>query len=118
MVLLSEQPWPQVSLQLIGDALLAAVRGGVDGELARSCVDALGERSWAGDRRETRSTTRPSPTGWLMRSPGAVPSGGSWTGWLSDELMTRWHGFANERQRVRARSWLAAEGYAPMHDRS
>ena len=27
------------------------------------------------------------------------------------ELMTRWHTFAYDRQRGRARSWLAAEGY-------
>ena len=34
---------------------------------------------------------------------------------LSDrpELMTRWYAFSNDRQRGRARSWLAAEGYTP-----
>ncbi len=39
---------------------------------------------------------------------------------LSDrpELMTCWHSFSNDRQRGRARSWLAAEGYTPVpgHD--
>ena len=29
------------------------------------------------------------------------------------DLMTRWYAFANDRQRGRARSWLAAEGYMP-----
>lgn len=35
---------------------------------------------------------------------------------LSDrpELMTRWYAFSNDRQRGRARSWLAAEGYRPV----
>lgn len=34
---------------------------------------------------------------------------------LSDrpELMTRWFAFSNDRQRGRARSWLATEGYVP-----
>jgi hypothetical protein len=30
------------------------------------------------------------------------------------ELMTRWHAFSGDRQRGRARSWLAAEGYTPV----
>jgi hypothetical protein len=30
------------------------------------------------------------------------------------ELMTRWHAFSNDRQRGRARSWLACEGYTPV----
>lgn len=30
------------------------------------------------------------------------------------ELMTRWHAFSNDRQRGRARSWLAAEGYTAI----
>jgi hypothetical protein len=29
------------------------------------------------------------------------------------DLMTRWYAFSNDRQRGRARSWLAAEGYTP-----
>ena len=29
------------------------------------------------------------------------------------ESMTRWHAFSNDRQRGRARSWLAHEGYQP-----
>lgn len=47
VVLLSEPPWPTDSLQLIGDGLLVAVRAGIDGadDLARTCVNALGERS-------------------------------------------------------------------------
>ena len=28
-------------------------------------------------------------------------------------LLTRWYAFSNDRQRGRARSWLAAEGYTP-----
>jgi hypothetical protein len=39
---------------------------------------------------------------------------------LSDrpELLTRWHSFSNDRQRGRARRWLAGEGYTPVrgHD--
>ena len=34
------------------------------------------------------------------------------------ELMTRWHAFSNERQRGRARRWLAAEGYTPTRPHS
>ena len=30
------------------------------------------------------------------------------------ELMARWHAFSNDRQRGRARSWLACEGYTPV----
>lgn len=30
------------------------------------------------------------------------------------DLMTRWHAFSNDRQRGRARSWLASEGYTPV----
>lgn len=33
-------------------------------------------------------------------------------GW--PDLMTRWHGFSDERHRGRARSWLAGEGYTPV----
>lgn len=35
---------------------------------------------------------------------------------LSDrpELMTSWYAFSNDRQRGRARSWLAVEGYTPV----
>lgn len=35
---------------------------------------------------------------------------------LSDrpDLMTRWFAFSNDRQRGRARSWLASEGYVPV----
>jgi hypothetical protein len=29
------------------------------------------------------------------------------------DLMTRWHAFSNDRQRGRARSWLAVEGHTP-----
>lgn len=49
---LSRKPWPGDSLQLIGEGLLAAVRGGTDGSaaLALDCVSALQERRWDGDR--------------------------------------------------------------------
>lgn len=52
VAVLTQAPWPANSLQLIGDGLIAAVRSGVGGspELARTCVDALGERGWEGDR--------------------------------------------------------------------
>ncbi len=33
------------------------------------------------------------------------------------ELMTRWYSFSNDRQRGRARSWLADQGYTPIHGR-
>ena len=34
------------------------------------------------------------------------------------ELITRWNAFSGDRQRGRARSWLAAAGYSPVlwHD--
>ncbi len=32
------------------------------------------------------------------------------------ELMTRWHASSNDRQRGRARSWLAGEGYTPIRE--
>ncbi len=39
---------------------------------------------------------------------------------LSDrpELMTKWFAFSDDRQRGRARSWLAAEGYTPTRPHS
>jgi hypothetical protein len=30
------------------------------------------------------------------------------------DLTARWHAVSNDRQRGRARSWLAAEGYTPV----
>jgi hypothetical protein len=30
------------------------------------------------------------------------------------ELLERWYAFSEDRQRGRARTWLAAEGYAPV----
>lgn len=61
---LSEEPWPADSLHLIGEGLLAAVSDGVDGapELARTCIDALGER--AGSLGEARLESA---------LPGSVP---------------------------------------------
>lgn len=46
------QEWPADSLQLIGDGLRAAVADGADGavDLALTCVEALRERGWDGDR--------------------------------------------------------------------
>jgi hypothetical protein len=32
------------------------------------------------------------------------------------DLMTRWHSFSDDRQRGRARAWLADEGYLPTRD--
>lgn len=207
VTILSEEPWPADSLQLIGDGLLAAVSGGIDGAagLARRCVDILGERSWAGDRELAEALTaalgdgptpmlRPLPVdleelamileGDPMHGGGRIDlrtgevwpqsaiesveevgeidedddpdrwlwvhCGGSHDGYrdmewfienLDDEvladrlaraiagrgafrrfkdrlaehpaLMTRWHAFSNDRQRGRARGWLAAAGYTP-----
>ncbi len=55
--MLSVEPWPADSLQLIGDGLRAAVSDGNGGapELARVCVKALVERSWEGDRELTQA---------------------------------------------------------------
>src|SRR3712207_5205358 len=52
VTVLSAEPWPTNSLQLIGDGLLAAVSDGIGGapEVARTCVKALEERGWEGDR--------------------------------------------------------------------
>lgn len=209
VVLLSESPWPADSLQLIGDGLVAALRGGVDGapELARRCVDSLGERARAGDLELVEALEaalgngptpmlRPLPvdleelamilegdpvhasgridlttgevwpqsaieyaeeTGeieeddddadrWLWvhcegshdgyrdmewfiedlddeqlagRLARAIAGRGAFRRFkdrLSErpELMTRWHEFSNDRQRGRARRWLATEGYTPV----
>lgn len=204
------QPWPVDSLQLIGDGLLAAVRDGVDGSpgLARTCVSALGERSWEGDRglaealeaalgngptpmlrglpvdleelsmilegdpvqgggrvdlttgevwpqaaleyaEETGEEADDDPDRWLWvdcegshagyrdmerfiadlddadladRLARAISGRGAFRRFkdvLVDrpDLMTRWHAFANDRQRGRARSWMAVEGYAPIPPR-
>jgi hypothetical protein len=209
VTVLSEEPWPADSLQLIGDGLLAAVSDGIDGapEVARPCVNALGERRWEGDRElavalEAALGDGPTPmlrplpvdleelamimegdpvhgggridlrTGEVWPQPAIeygeevgeideddddpdrwlwVHCTGSRAGYrdmewfieeLADrafadrlahaisgrgafrrfkdrlserpELMTRWYTFANDRQRGRARSWLAAEGYTPV----
>jgi hypothetical protein len=52
VTVLTEEPWPADSLQLVGDGLLAAVSDGISGapEVARACVHALAERGWEGDR--------------------------------------------------------------------
>jgi hypothetical protein len=210
VTILSTEPWPADSLQLIGDGLLGAVSAGVDGavEPARRCVDMLGERSWEGDSELAAALAsalgdgptpllRPLPvdleelatilegdpvhgggridltTGevwpqssieyaeevgeidtddddperWLWvhcegshdgyrdmewfigdlddadfadRLARAISGRGAFRRFkdrLSDrpELMTRWYAFANDRQRGRARGWLAAEGYTSVH---
>jgi hypothetical protein len=208
VAVLSQEPWPEDSLQLIGDGLLAALRDGVGGsaELARTCVNALGERSWEGDRElaealEAAVGARPTPMlrplsvdleelamileGDLVQGGGRVDlrTGDVWPQsaleyaeevgeideddddpdrWLwvhcegshdgyrdmewfiedlddeelanrlaraiagrgafrrfkdglseHPELMARWHAFSNDRQRGRARSRLASEGFTP-----
>jgi hypothetical protein len=203
---LSQDPWPDDSLQLIGDGLLAAVRDDIGGaaELARTCVNALGERSWEGDRElvaaleaalgsgptpmlrplpvdleelamilegdpvqgggridvvtgevwpqtaleyaeETGEEMGDDPDRWLYVDGEGSRSGYQDMVWFIDELddpavaerlaraisgrgafrrfkdtlfdradlMTRWYAFSNDRQRGRARSWLAAEGHTP-----
>lgn len=214
VVALSHEPWPENALQLIGDALLAAVRDGVEGaaQVAARCVAALRERHWDGDEEladalEAALGSGPAPmlrplpvdleelamilegdplhggggvdlsTGevwarpaleyaaevgeidedededdeddederWLWvecqgsrggyrdmvefidrlddpvladRLTHAIGGRGAFRrfkGVLSErpELLTRWYDFSNERQRGRARRWLAAEGYTP-----
>ncbi|MBC7632034.1 MAG: hypothetical protein H7290_11315 [Flavobacterium sp.] len=34
------------------------------------------------------------------------------------DLLDRWHAFSEDRQRGRARAWLAAEGYGPAPHQS
>ncbi len=209
VTVLNEQPWPADSLQLIGDGLLAAVSDGIGDapELAHTCVNALGERSWKGDHELAEALAvalgdgptpmlRPLPvdleelatilegdpvhgggridirTGevwpqsaieyaeevgeideddddperWLWvhcegshdgyrdmewfiedlddaefadKLARAITGRGAFRRFkdrLSErpELMARWHAFSNDRQRGRARSWLAAEGYTPV----
>jgi hypothetical protein len=207
---LNVAPWPDDSLQLIGDGLVAAVRGGANGsaELARVCVNALGQRRWDGDQElvvtlEAALGSGPTPmlrplpvdleelamilegdpvhgggrvdltTGDVWPQPAVeyalevgeigdeedddpgrwlwVDSEGSRPGYrdmewfiadlddadfadrlaraiagrgafrrfkdrLSErpELISRWHAFSGDRQRGRARRWLAAEGYTPV----
>lgn len=63
------EPWPADSLQLIGDGLLAAVSDGTGDahEVARACANALGERSWEGDRELAEG-----PGSGCRRGPGEV----------------------------------------------
>lgn len=207
---LSQEPWPSDSLQLIGDGLLAAVRGGVDGsaELAQACVAGLRERDWDGDQElsealdaalgngptpllsplpvdleelamilegdpvcgggrvdlatgevwpqsaldyaeeageEVDEAEDDDPDRWLWvhcegsrsgyrdmvwfiedlddanladRLARAISGRGAFrrfkdTLFDRPELMTRWYAFSGDRQRGRARGWLAAEGYTP-----
>jgi hypothetical protein len=203
---LSQEPWPGDSLQLIGEGLLAAVRGGTDGsaELALDCVSALQERRWDGDRElvevleaalgkgptpllrplpvdleelsmilegdpvqgggridlatgqvwpqsaldyaeEVGEAEDEDPDRWLWvdcegsrsayqdmvwfieklddqsladRLARAISGRGAFrrfkdTLFDRPDLMTQWYAFSGDRQRGRARSWLAAEGYTP-----
>jgi hypothetical protein len=206
VAVLSQEPWPADSLQLLGDGLLSAVRDGVDGstELALECVNALSERSWEGDQQlaqaldaalgngptpllrplpvdleelsmilegdpvlgggridlatgevwpqsaleyaeETGEEVDDDPDRWLWVDGEGSRSGYRDMVWFIEEvddpnladrltraisgrgafrrfkdtlfdrpeLMSRWYAFSNDRQRGRARSWLAAEGYMP-----
>ena len=208
---LSRKPWPGDSLQLIGEGVLAVVRGGTDGSaaLALDCVSALRERRWDGDRELAEvleAALGKGPTPLLRPLPvdleelstilegDAVQGGGRidlatgqvWPRFALDyaeevgeaededpdrwlwvdcegsrsayqdmvwfieelddpnladrlvraisgrgafrrfknalsgrpELMTKWFAFSNDRQRGRARSWLAAEGYTPTRPHS
>ncbi len=203
---LSREPWPGDSLQLIGEGLLAAVRGGTDGSaaLALDCVRALRERRWGGDRElvevleaalgkgptpllrplpvdleelsmilegdpvqgggridlatgqvwpqsaldyaeESGEAEDEDPDRWLRvdcegsrsayqdmvwfiaelddpnladRLAHAISGRGAFrrfkdTLFDRPDLMTKWYAFSGDRQRGRARSWLAAEGYTP-----
>ncbi len=208
---LSQEPWPGDSLQLIGEGLLGAVRGGIDGSaaLALDCVSALQERRWDGDRelvevleaalgKGPTPLLRPVPVdleelsmilegdpvqggGRIDLATGQVwpqsaldyaeevgevededPDRWLWVDcegsrsayqdmvWFIEELddpnladrlaraisgrgafrrfkdtlfdrpnlMTKWYAFSGDRQRGRARSWLAAEGYTPTRPHS
>lgn len=205
---LRQASWPDDSLQLIGDGLLAAVRDGAEGavDLAHACVTALRGRDWEGDRELADALDaalgsgptpmlRPLPvdleelsmilegdpvhgggrieltTGevwpqsameyaeevgdideddddpdrWLWVECEGSGSGFRDMVWFIEhlddadfadrlaraisgrgafrrfkevlfdrpDLMTNWYAFSNDRQRGRARSWLATEGYAP-----
>jgi hypothetical protein len=206
VAILREEPWPAESLQLIGDGLVTAVSDSIGGapEVARTCVHALEERSWEGDRElatALQAALGDGPTPMLRPLPVdleelamilegdpvfgggridlrtgdvwpqsaieyaeevgeddddadrwlSVDCTGSHEGyrdmqWFVDdledeafadqlaraisgrgafrrfkdrlserpELMTRWHTFADDRQRGRARSWLATAGYTPV----
>ena len=76
---------PENGLQAFGDWVLAALDQHADGaaEAARRVVTALRERDWEGDDV-------------LARWPGELD---------------RWCAFSAERQRGRARAWLADAGY-------
>ena len=206
VAVLSQDPWPADSLQMIGDGLLAAVRGGIDGstDMAVRCVRALRERDWSGDgelvdvleaalgngpipmlrllpvdleelatilegdpvqsggridvitgevwpqtaleyAEETGEEMDDDPDRWLFVDGEGSRSGYQDMVWFIDELddpavadrlaraisgrgafrrfkdtlfdrpdlMTRWYAFSNDRQRGRARCWLAAAGYTP-----
>ncbi|GAB7003697.1 hypothetical protein JCM18899A_11680 [Nocardioides sp. AN3] len=209
VAMLSTGPWPEDSLQLIGDGLCAAVRAHVDGarQLAATCIDALDVREWEGDRELVEALgaalgTAPTPllrplpvdleelssilegdpvygggridltTGevwpesalenardideideddddpdrWLWvecegsragfrdmvvfigdvedtrlvdRLSRAIEGRGAFRRFKDTlaelpDLLARWYAFSNDRQRGRARSWLAAEGYTPV----
>ena len=206
---LQSAPWPGDSFQLIGDGLLAAIRGRVDGsaELGHELDARLRERDWDGDQElvhELHNALGTGPAPLLRPLPvdleelsmilegDAVEGGGRidlatgevwpqaaldyaeeigeeteeqdddperWL-WVDSEgsrdgyrdmewfiehvddpgiadrlsiaitgrgafrrfkdtlsrwpdLMTRWHAFSAERQRGRARRWLADHGYTP-----
>jgi Uncharacterised protein family (UPF0158) len=87
------------SLQLAGDGVIAAVMQRVDGaaELDRNLVVRRGPRPGRG-------------LAVAIRGRGAFRR-------FEDELarwpgeLERWHALSEERQRGRARSWLAAAGY-------
>ena len=53
---LQSEPWPEDSLQLVGDGVLAAVEDGVDGSagIAHELVARLRERDWDGDEELVR----------------------------------------------------------------
>lgn len=208
--MLAEERWPDDSLQLIGDGLIAAVRARVKdvARLAAACVDALHEREWEGDSELIQalraalgtapvSLLRPLPvdleeltlilegdpmygggridlvTGavwsqsaleyatengeldeddddpdrWLwVHCEGSRAGFGDMVAFIDDlddtrlaarlrraisgrgafrrfkdalaehdlDLLDRWHAFSNDRQRGRARSWLAVEGWTPV----
>ena len=93
---------PENGLQAFGDWVLAALEQHADGaaEAARLMIAALQQRDWGrADRLEIAISGR----GAFRRFKDVLAR---WPGELD-----RWYAFSAERQRGRARAWLADAGY-------
>ena len=103
-------------LQLAGDGLRDAVAQDVEGaaELAAQCVSALRERGWWGDE-ELATVQDPDIAD---RLEIAITGKGAFRRFKDvlsrwPEELRRYFVLRDERQRGRARAWLAGEGYRP-----